>query len=345
MLRLLCALWLAATPSPAPLDAPQLDAPVQTETVQLAPIGDPIQTETVQPAPIEGPALSLDTSPTPPVDQAQTRRMSKGERLVLGGSLAFAIGAGAQWLTLGATGSLAPNGRLDTGGGEIAGMTLGGLAMVEGGVLAGIAAGKLGRERADQLDRRDIVSLRAGGASIATLGSLTLAGTAMLWPTIRDRCPIGSGCTFGGLHAGGALLGLGLGMVAFAEPARRRQPGFRRLPKRAKEPLTIGGALLGTSYFLTAMTGMMIWQDDPGDATNRRVRNHLLIPVVGAWIYAAGPDSPLLAAMATGVIGAVQIGGTIALAVGATRAGRARGRVQLSVAPRLDGGLTLVGRF
>jgi hypothetical protein len=76
----------------------------------------------------------------------------------------------------------------------------------------------------------------------------------------------------------------------------------------------------------------------------------MLIPVVGPWIHAAGPDAPLLVAMVTGVLGAMQIGGAIALAVGAgmagseRRRGRDRDRMQVTIAPSFDG-VSIVGRF
>ena len=125
---------------------------------------------------------------------------------------------------------------------------------------------------------------------------------------------------------------------------------LHRLSRKAKTPLLAGGVMLGTGYVLSAAMGLAIWQGDPDDALARRTRNRMLIPVVGPWIHAAGPDAPLVMAVVTGGLGAAQIGGAIALAAGVgiasaeRRRHRERERVQVMLVPSFDG-VSIVGRF
>ncbi|PRQ05040.1 hypothetical protein [Enhygromyxa salina] len=315
MLGLLASLWLGVAPP------------------TTNPASDPVAL--TLPSPVEGPA---------PADATRPRR-TKGSGLVIASGVTHGLGSAILWTTAGTTGLLGlarPGGTM----GVTLGMTVGGMATLQGVVLAGVG----GRALAKNSRGKDHLAkpMLAGGGVLAGLGGAAVLGTALMWPTIRSRCPIGIGCNLAGIQLGGAALSVGVGMVSYGDVLRRRDPEHRRLSNKAQSPLVAGTGLLGVGYILSAAVGLAIWQDQPGDALARRTRDRLLIPVVGPWIHAAGPDAPLFMAMATGGLGALQIGGALALAAGVGIAKRERrrerGRVELSVAPSFDG-VTVVGRF
>ena len=343
MTGLLLSLWLGVAPpasGPLRIDDSSDILPGQERSEDPAPLA---------PAPGSNP----DPTPAPPTKPEP--RLGKGQRLVLGSGITFGVGAAVQWATAGGTGMLADAHPGGTAGVTI-GMTLGGMGMVEGLVIGAIGGRQLARDRHDH-DRRG-KSLLVGGAVLTGLGSAAVLGTMMLWPSVRAECPIGIGCGLAGVQVGGAALTLGLGMMNYGNHTWQRERRRPPLSKRAQTPLIAGGMLLATGYVMSAGIGMAIWQGDRDDDLARRTRNRMLVPVVGPWIHAAGPDAPMIVAVITGGLGAVQIGGAIALAVGGGLAGterrRARGagrarerepsRVQVMVVPSWDG-VSVVGRF
>ena len=316
MLGLLFTLWLGAAPpaaSPNPAAQPQQGA-------------------------LEDPALE-EPEPEPAAPQPRKRRLTKGQRLLIGAGVAYGVGSAIQWATAGGTGMLA--GARPGGSSAVTlGMTLGGMSMFEGLLIGGIGGRMLARDISGP--HRRAKPLFVGGVIVAGLGGAGVIGSAIFWPSIRARCPIAVGCGLAGVHLGGAALSVGAGMMSYGHTLMLRDPDHHRLSRKAKTPLLAGGVMLGTGYVLSAALGLAIWQDDPDDALARRTRNRMLIPVVGPWIHAAGPDAPLFMAVVTGGLGAVQIGGAIALAagVGIARAERSRHRerererVQVSVVGR-----------
>lgn len=295
----------------------------------------------------EPPAMTpAADSPTASADApSRKRRLSKGRRLTIGAGVAFGIGSAIQWGTAGATGMLG-DARPGATSAVTLGMNLGGIGMLEGLIIGTIGARELARERHGHDHRAK--PMLAGGSVLAGLGGAAILGGALFWPTIRAKCPIGAGCSLAAMHLGGAALSVGTGMISYGHTLRQRDDDFRPLSKKARSPLIAGSVLLGTGYVLSAGFGLAVWQDDPADRVAIRTRNRMLIPVVGPWIHAAGPDAPLFIAMVTGVLGAVQIGGAVALAVGGGIAGverrRTRERVQVAVVPSFDG-VSIVGRF
>lgn len=331
MLGLLASLWLAATPpTPTPTPTPT-PAPIQDTAPETISDTGPAAGS------VEGPARA-------PTSEDPTRpRRSKGEKLLIASGVAYGLGSAIQWTTAGATGLLG-DARPGGSSGVTLGMTLGGMGMIPGVLLAGAGGQALARDSSgkDHLAR----PILAGGAVVTGLGGAAVAGGVMLWPTIRSQCRIGMGCNLAALHVGGAVMSVGVGMIGYGNALRLRDPEYRRLRRKAKTPLTAGSVLLGAGYLMSATAGMVVWQDDPEDALARRTRNRLLIPVVGPWIHAAGPDAPLIVAIFTGGLGAMQIGGAIALIVGAgiARGQRTRERVQVAVAPSFNG-VAVFGRF
>jgi hypothetical protein len=333
MLGLLVSLWLGAAPPVASPNPPTPDA-----STPALPEGQGPSTEGPTP---------LESAAPPQPEVPEKRRLSKGRRLLIGAGVAYGLGSAIQWATAGGTGML---GDARPGGTSAVtvGMTLGGIAMFQGLVIGGIGGRDLARDSQGRDHRAK--PLLAGGAIVASLGGGAVLGSAIFWPSIRARCPIGAGCGLAGVHLGGAALSVGVGMMSYGHTLLLRDPEHRELSKKAKNTLLAGGVMLGTGYVLSAALGLSLWQDDPSDPLARRTRNRLLVPVVGPWIHAAGPDAPLFMALVTGGLGAVQIGGTIALAVGAgiatseRRRGRRRERVQITVVPSFDG-VTIAGRF
>lgn len=295
---------------------------------------------------IEGPAQRpvIEDNSTEP-SQPPTRRLSKGKRLLIGSGVAYGLSSAIQWATAGGTGMLA-DARPGATTGVTLGMTLGGMGMAESVIIGGIGARELARDSRGQDHRAK--PLIAGGVVAAGLGGGVILGSALFWPTVRARCPIGVGCSLAAIHLGGVALSVGAGMISYGNTLRQRDPNHRRLSKKAQTPVIAGSVMFGTGYLLSAALGLSMWQDDPTDALARRTRNRMLIPVVGPWIHAAGPDAQLIMAMVTGVLGALQIGGATALVagVGIARSERRRGRerVQVTVVPSFDG-VSIVGRF
>lgn len=312
MLGLCFSLWLGAPPAASPNPAPVAE-------------------------------LQLETAPPQP----PKRRLSKGQRLLIGSGVAYGLGSAIQWATAGGTGMLA-DGRPGATSAVTLGMALGGFSMVEAVVLGGIGGRELARDNPGP-DRRG-KPLFVGGVILAGLGGGAVLGSAIFWPSIRARCPIGVGCGLAGAHLGGAALSVGTGMMTYGDTLMVRDPNHRSVSRKAKPPLIAGGVMLGIGYVMSAALGLSLWQGDPTDALARRTRNRMLIPVVGPWIHAAGPDAPLFMAVVTGGLGAVQIGGALALAVGIgiARADRKhqreRERMQVMVVPSFDG-VSIVGRF
>jgi hypothetical protein len=298
---------------------------------------------------IEGPAAAPAPAPapTPPPTPPPKRELSKGRRLLIASAITYGVGSSIQWATAGGTGMLADAHPGGTSGVTL-GMTLGGMALVEGALIGGIAGRQLARERHGHDPRGK--SLLVGGAVLTGLGSSAVIGTMMFWPSIRRECPIGIGCALAGVHVGGAALSIGAGMMAYGSHTWERERRHSPLSKRAQTPLIAGGTLLVSGYLMSASIGMAVWQADPDDGLARRTRNRMLIPVVGPWIHAAGPDAPLIVAVITGGLGALQIGGAIALLVGGALAGRERRRgreherLRVHVVPSFDG-VSIVGQF
>ena len=355
MLGLLASAWLVAAP-PAP--QPTEDPPPAIEL----PGDDAVEPE---PGPDQGDAYELvaprswEATPTIDAPEATKKKPNKGKRLVLAASVAYGLGSAIQWTTAGASRMFVGE-RPGGSSGVVLGMNLGGTAMMQGVILGGIGGHELAS--GSDVGYARAKPMLAGGATLAALGGGAVLGTAILWPTVRASCSDTVVCSMAAMHLGGAALGVGVGMIGYGDRLRERDPSFHRLSRRARTPLIAGSVLLGAGYAMSAGVGMAVWQGDPSDDVARRTRNRMLIPVVGPWIHAAGPDAPVLMAMVTGVMGAMQIGGTLALVAGGVIAGkerrrhrssgsrgsggssRAGRRVQLSVAPRLDG-VTLVGRF
>lgn len=283
-----------------------------------------------------------------PAPEPARPRLGKGERLLIGSGVAYGLGAAVQWATAGATGILG-DARPGATSGLTLGMNLGGLTMLQGTILGGFGARTLAH---DSRGHDDLAKpLLVGGAAVTVIGGGAMLGTAMFWPTIRKQCPIGAGCGLAGVQLGGLVMSVGTGMLSYGHVLRQRDPDYRSLSKSARTPLIGGAAVLGTGYIMSAALGLAVWQGDPTDEVARRIRNRMLIPVVGPWIYAAGPDAPLPMALVTGGLGALQIGGSIALAVGAGIAGSERSRrrreqerMQVMVVPSFDG-VSVVGRF
>lgn len=325
MLSLLLALWFGAAPL---VVTDSLSGPDETEGPARPPVVE-------------------DSPSEPPLPQAPTRRRSKGKRVMIGAGVAYGLGSAIQWATAGGTGMLA-DARPGTSPAVVLGLSLGGIGMVEGVLLGSIGAQKLAKASRGHDHRAK--PLIAGGAVLAGLGGGAILGSALFMPSIRARCPIGIGCSLAGIHLGGAALSVGAGMISYGNTLRERDPNYRRLSKKAQSPIIAGSLLLGNGYVLSAALGMSVWQQNPDDDLARRTRNRMLVPVVGPWIHAAGPDAPLLVAMVTGALGALQIGGAIALAAGVgiargeRRRWRERERVQVTVVPGLDG-VSIVGRF
>ena len=299
----------------------------------------------------EGPTTPSELEPTiDPVESTEPvepeRRLSKGETLLVVGSAMYGLGAAAHWATVGASGML--EGARPGGTSAVTlGMTLGGMFMAQGPVLAGVGGRELARasQGNDHLAR----PMLAGGAVITTLGAGAILGSLVFMPTIRPRCPIDLGCTLIGTQLGGAALATGVGMMSYGQRLRERQPGYARLSQRTQKALFGGAGAFGASYVISATMGLVNWQENPDSALARRFRNRMLIPVVGPWIHAAGPDAPLIIAMVTGVLGAAQIGGAVAMAVGGGMAARERKRNRerrgyVRVVPKLDG-IAVVGKF
>lgn len=263
---------------------------------------------------------------------------------MLGGGIAYGVGAGLQWATVAGSGALTGRGprRSEQMVPYTLGMVLGGAGEFEGVLLTGIGASTLGKDAPD--DRRRSRAMRAGGGVVLGLGAAAVLGAGMLWPTIREECSIGPGCGLAGVQAGGVAMAAGAGMIGYGKAIRPSADRPRSLPKKVQKPLIFGTVALANGYFSSALIGTMVWQNNREDPVARRVRNRMLIPVVGPWIYAAGPDAPLPMAIITGGLGALQIAGAAALTVAAVRAGTHRRRSQLTVVPN-GTGLSLVGRF
>jgi hypothetical protein len=311
--------WLGASPPPALEQAPRE-------------------------GPVEGP-VSVEEQAQPPAQRR--RKLNKGQRMLIGAGVAYGVGSTIQWATVGGTGLLSGE-RPGGSSGVVLGLTLGGIAMTEGLALGAVSGGELARHSHGHDDRAE--PMLAGGAVLTGLGAGAMIGTMMFWPSIRARCPIEVGCGLGALQLGGAAVSVGAGMMSYGHRLRRRDPEHRRLSKKAKTPLVAGGVALGTSWVLSATLGMLMWQEEPEDPGARRLRDRMLVPVVGPWIHAAGPDASVLMAMFTGGLGAVQIGGAIAMIVGGARVGierrrhREDRRAELMVLPSVDG-IRVVGRF
>lgn len=282
------------------------------------------------------------------VDRPRRRApFRKGQRLLLGAGIAYGLGAGVQWATAAGGGAL-DNDRARNGDsmqvGYTLGMVMGGAGQLEGVVFGAMGGRQLGRERRNT--QHLSTPLRASGGVLLGLGAATAIGTGMFWPTIRERCTAGVACGLAGVQAGSAALTLGASMVAYGDAVRPADRRRDRLPKKAVTPLAVGGFFLAQGYFSASLIGMLGWQGDRDSAAARRIRNRMLIPVAGPWIVAAGPDAPLPLAIVTAGLGAMQIGGMIALGVGTARATRARRRDRLHIALAPTGtGVSISGRF
>nr|AYM53158.1 hypothetical protein [Pseudenhygromyxa salsuginis] len=288
----------------------------------------------------------------PPLTTSDRRRKNKNKNLVIGGAAVYGLGAGITWATAAGTGILGDR-RPGGESGLVLGMTLGGMALLEGSILAGIGLAKLGKDHHSQRgdrpdDRRRSRSMRAGGATLATLGAASMLGTTLLWPTIRQQCPIGVGCGLAGLELGSAAVAMGAGMIGYGKAFRPYEDRPPSLSKKAQTPLIAGTTLLSIGYLNASMIGMYTWQANRDDPQARRTRDRLLIPVVGPWIHAAGPDANWAMAILTGGLGALQIAGAIALGVGAGLSARERRsyrrRSEVALVPSFQG-VAVVGRF
>ncbi|MCA9684794.1 MAG: hypothetical protein KC457_21595, partial [Myxococcales bacterium] len=151
-----------------------------------------------------------------------------------------------------------------------------------------------------------------------------------------------------GLELGGAAVAMGAGMLGYGKAFRPYEDRPPSLSKKAQTPLIAGTTLLSIGYLNASMIGMYTWQANRDDPQARRTRDRLLIPVVGPWIHAAGPDADWLMAILTGGLGALQIAGAIALGVGAGLSARERRgyrrRSEVALVPSFQG-VAVVGRF
>ena len=267
--------------------------------------------------------------------------------MLLGAGIAQGLGAGLQWATAAGAGTLEQDARLretDLVLPYSMGMIFGGIGQLEGLTLSAVGAKELARARDN--DARRSKPLRIAGGVMLGLGGAAAAGTGLMWPTIREQCSIGVGCALAGVQGGAAMMSVGAGMLSYGSgirPASDRRPS---LPKKTSTPLIAGTILVANGYVSSAIVGTRVWQADPDNARGRRIRNGMLIPIVGPWIVAAGPDAPLPFALTASGLGALQIGGTIALAIGAGRAAHHRHKRarQVTVVPN-GTGVSVVGRF
>ncbi len=281
-------------------------------------------------------------------DEDDDDRLGKGQKLVLGGALAYGIGVGLQWSTAAAAGQLG-NPRPGIQRTEVmtpytVGMVFGGVGQLEGVLLTSLGSERIGKDSRGKghLSR----PLRATGAVFTSLGAGAVLGTGLMWPVIRERCPIGAGCGLAGVNGGAAVLTAGTSMLAYGHAVRPDERRRGKLPKKTQLPLIAGTVLVAEGYLSAAIIGMRMWQSNQDSAAATRVRNQMLIPAVGPWIVAAGPDAPLPLALVASGLGALQIGGGVALAIGSIRAGRhhRRSRAQVRVVPN-GTGVSIVGRF
>lgn len=267
--------------------------------------------------------------------------------MLLGAGLAQGLGAGLQWATAAGAGTLEQDARVRNSDLVLPysmGMIFGGTGQMEGLTLSLVGGKELarGREKNARLSR----PLRISGGVMLGLGGAAAAGTGLMWPTIRERCSIGVGCGLAGVQAGAAVMSLGGGMLSYGAQIRPYSDRRPSLPKKVGTPLIAGTVLIANGYVSSAIVGTRVWQGDPDNARVRRVRNGMLIPIVGPWIVAAGPDAPLPFALVASGLGALQIGGTIALAIGAGRAAHDRRKRDRQVAVVPNGtGVSVVGRF
>ena len=350
-LALSCSL---GSPTAAPTSTPVGFGPPAADALplRLRPISEPSPESNPEsshaPSPNASPALQLAAPvPAPTATPAGTdappkRRLGKGRGYLLGGSLAYLGGSALIWGTAHLGGAFEPDrprGRVEAA--PVVGATVGGIAMLQGVMFTGFAGRELARHAPD--DARKSRAFRAGGGTLLALGGVALGGGVLMWPSLRNACAHGAACGLGLAQSGGAMLAAGSSLVAYGtriQPWEDRPP---RLDRKIQTMLAAGTGMLGIGYFSSLIVGFGIWQGAPDDPAARRTRNRMAIPVAGPWIHAAGPDAPVAVALVAGGLGALQIGGAMALAIAGGSAIHHR-RLEMKIAPQ-PGGLAVAGRF
>lgn len=348
-----------SVPAPPPALSEGVDPQARFEPPALEPVPLPDIVPEEPASAVASPALepfgpgTIADAPGPTQDRPS--KLRKDQRMGLGAAAMGTVGLAAQWGALGGTGALSADRprRGDPNPGMVIGLALGGVLTLDAVMFSGFAAkerGKYDRGVFDEATRRRRArTAKASGGALMGLGAATMLGTGLAWPTLREACPAGIGCNVAGLHAGGLLLGGGVALLSYGNnlsPDRRR-PRLSATERKARTPIYVGAGLVTYGYVMAAFTGLIPAQSDPDDARLRRIRDRMLIPIVGPWIVAAGPDAPLFFAMFTGGIGALQIGGSIAMLAGGIRLGvqrKRRSQTEIAVLPSANG-VSVVGRF
>ena len=182
--------------------------------------------------------------------------------MLIASGVLFGAGVALQWSATAATGRLNPDSSARAVPPYVIANVFGGAAMLEGVIFSGLGSMKLGRARPNDL--RASRRMRGVGGAMTGVGLLGLLGTGLLWPQIRERCPIREGCAIAGLQASAAHLTVGTGLLAYG--AAINPDSGPSLPKRATIPLALGATAFTVGYLNAAFIGMRTSTHHPDPA-------------------------------------------------------------------------------